>query len=98
MDLQRAVWTSNLVTIKSLRVLKDKLVGQKLLGTYSNKNHRQYADNLPKTDRRLSEKHFNFFAIMFLFDSHKSGLRVIFHQFLENFRTTLCSIRKILGP
>ena len=44
----------------------------------------KFADNLPRTHRRLSES-ISIFVIMFLFDSHKIGLRVIFHQFFEKF-------------
>ena len=68
MDLPKAVWTSDSVTIKSQCVLKDKLTrseGEELSGTCSNKNHRQPADNIPRTHRRFSEKYFKLFAIMF---------------------------------
>ena len=42
LDLEKACCTLHSVTIKSLRVLKDKFtrsVGQELTATYSNRNH-----------------------------------------------------------
>ena len=58
LDFEKAFWTSNLVTIDSSRVLKDKLAriaGRELSGTCSNKNHRHFAENLPITQRRASK-------------------------------------------
>ena len=58
MDLLKALWTLNLVAIKSWRVLKDKLassVEPELLTTYPNNNQRQLAGSLPKTNQRFSE-------------------------------------------
>ena len=58
MELPKTVWTSNSVTIKSWRVLKDKIarsVGREWYGTYSNRNQRQFADNYQITRRRFSE-------------------------------------------
>ena len=81
----------NLVTIKSYRVLKNKLarsVGGEWLGTYSNKNQPQFADNLLRTHRKFSKFQWGCFC----FDSHQIGLRVIFHWFSENFLPTLRNI------
>ena len=47
MDLKKAYQTSSPVNIDPTLVLKDKLarrVGRRLPGTYSNKNHRQFAE------------------------------------------------------
>ena len=58
MELPKAVLTSNSVTIKSWRVLKDKIagsVGREWSGAYSNRNQRQFADNYQITRRRFSE-------------------------------------------
>ena len=41
-------------------------VGLELSGTYSNKNHWQFADNLPRSHRIFFEKYFKFFEIMFI--------------------------------
>ena len=56
MDLSKAVWTSNSVTIKSERVLKDKRgrsVGQELSSIYSSKIHSMFVNTLPITNQHF---------------------------------------------
>ena len=89
LDFEKTSWTSNSVTINSLRVLKDKLVksvGRELSGIYSHKNYRQHADSSPKICKF-------FVVILFCLILTKMGLpgyflsfSKIFPQFSENFR------------
>ena len=75
-------YDSNSVTINFWRVLKDKLarnVGREWSGSYSNKNHQQFADNLPRTHKDFPKMFQIFSGNDFGLDSHKIGLKVIFH-------------------
>ena len=73
-----------------LAFFEDKLarsVVRELSGTYSNKNHRQFAANLLRTHQRFSGKYFNFCDNVFVWLSQNwasSNISSVFQNFSDN--------------
>ena len=99
LDLEKAYWISNSLTVKlckrqkpnkrtkktNLREVRNKVVGY----IYSNKDYRQFANNLPSTRQRFLEDLWIFCGSVVFFDFGKQILKVIRNKKIEIFFSSL---------